>query len=186
MAQWFVTGASAGIGREVTQQLLAAGHRVAATARNTGRLQDLAKEYPGLLWTATLDVTDTLAVRAVAAKAFAELGRIDVVFSNAGRGAFGAAEELTDQAIAEQVAVNLTGPIELVRAVLPSVVPLFVVVVVDEHAEPPAIAPAERRITTEKAIVFMCPPNLPEKRPPRPRAYGTQGTRRCRYSFQDM
>jgi NAD(P)-dependent dehydrogenase (short-subunit alcohol dehydrogenase family) len=119
MAQWFVTGASAGIGREVTQQLLAAGHRVAATARHSGRLQDLAEEHPGLVWTAALDVTDTLAVRAVAAKAFAELGRIDVVFSNAGRGAFGAAEELTDQAIAEQVAVNLTGPIELVRAVLP-------------------------------------------------------------------
>src|ERR1700753_3799493 len=119
MVQWFVTGASAGIGREVTQQLLAAGHRVAATARHSGPLQDLAQEYPGLVWIAALDVTDALGVRAVAAKAFAELGRSDVVFSNAGRGAFGAAEELTDQAIAEQVAVNLTGPIELVRAVLP-------------------------------------------------------------------
>ena len=57
MAQWFVTGASAGIGRQVTQQLLAAGHRVAATARHTDRLQDLEEEYPGLVWTAALDVT---------------------------------------------------------------------------------------------------------------------------------
>lgn len=30
---WFVTGASAGIGRLVTEQLLNAGHRVAATAQ---------------------------------------------------------------------------------------------------------------------------------------------------------
>ena len=119
MAQWFVTGASAGIGQEVTGQLLAAGHRVAATARNAGRLRELEKSYPGQVWVASLDVTDTAAVRTVVAAAFAELGQVDVVFSNAGRGAFGAAEELTDEVIAEQVAVNMTGPIQLVRAVLP-------------------------------------------------------------------
>jgi NAD(P)-dependent dehydrogenase (short-subunit alcohol dehydrogenase family) len=42
-----------------------------------------------------------------------------VVFSNAGRGAVGAAEELSDAGIAEQVAVTMTGPIQLVPAVLP-------------------------------------------------------------------
>ncbi|MET8643173.1 SDR family oxidoreductase [Streptomyces sp. NPDC004675] len=119
MAQWLVTGASTGIGREVTEQLLAAGHRVAATARDAARLEDVRRSYPGTVWTADLDVTDTTAMRAVVTRAFQELGRIDVVFSNAGRGAVGAAEELTDEAIAEQVAVNMTGPIQLVRAVLP-------------------------------------------------------------------
>ncbi|MCY1143172.1 SDR family oxidoreductase [Actinoplanes sp. Pm04-4] len=115
MATWFITGASAGIGRAVTEQLLRAGHRVAATAGDASRLKDLS----GNLWTADLDVTDTEAVRDVVSRAFGELGRIDVVFSNAGRGAVGAAEELSDEAIAEQIAVNLTGPIQLVRAVLP-------------------------------------------------------------------
>jgi NAD(P)-dependent dehydrogenase (short-subunit alcohol dehydrogenase family) len=119
MATWFVTGASAGIGRAVTEQLLAAGHRVAATARHPERLADLAEAHPGRVWTAALDVTDTAALRRVVEQAFAELGTIEVVFSNAGLGAFGAAEELTDAAIAEQVAVNMTGPIQLVRAVLP-------------------------------------------------------------------
>ncbi|MFD0140178.1 SDR family oxidoreductase [Streptomyces sp. NPDC003631] len=119
MTQWLVTGASAGIGRAVTEQLLAAGHRVAATARDAARLEDVRRSYPGAVWTADLDVTDTAAIRAVVTRAFEELGRIDVVFSNAGRGAVGAAEELTDEAIAEQVAVNMTGPIQLVRAVLP-------------------------------------------------------------------
>src|SRR5262245_32731740 len=93
---WFVTGASAGIGRLVTEQLLAAGHRVAATARRPDALADLAGRHPEQLWTAALDVTDTEQLRAVVERAFAELGRIDVVFSNAGRGAIGAAEELTD------------------------------------------------------------------------------------------
>jgi NAD(P)-dependent dehydrogenase (short-subunit alcohol dehydrogenase family) len=119
MVTWFITGASAGIGRAVTERLLGAGHRVAATARHPERLADLAAAHPGRLWTARLDVTDTGALRRVVEQAFAELGTIEVIFSNAGLGAFGAAEELTDAAIAEQIAVNMTGPIHLVRAVLP-------------------------------------------------------------------
>ncbi|MCO8269234.1 SDR family oxidoreductase [Actinoplanes sp. TRM 88003] len=118
MATWFITGASAGIGRAVAEQLLKAGHRVAATARDENRLEVLRRQG-GELWTTTLDVTDTRAVRDVVGRAFADLGRIDVIFSNAGRGAVGAAEELSDEAIAEQIAVNLTGPIQLIRAALP-------------------------------------------------------------------
>ncbi len=81
MTQWLVTGASAGIGRAVTEQLLAAGHRVAATARDAARLEDVRRSYPGAVWTADLDMTDTAAIRAVVTRAFEELGRIDVVFS---------------------------------------------------------------------------------------------------------
>ncbi|GAA3434887.1 SDR family oxidoreductase [Kutzneria kofuensis] len=116
---WFVTGASAGIGRMVTEQLLASGHRVAATARRPEALDDLAEKYPEQLWTAALDVTDTAALRAVVGRAVAELGRLDVVYSNAGRGSLGAAEEMTDEAIDEQIALNMTAPIHLLRAVLP-------------------------------------------------------------------
>lgn len=116
---WLVTGASAGIGRAVTEQLLAAGHRVAVLGRRPERLKDLADAHPGLLWTAELDVRDTSALRNAVEQAFAELGRIEVVFSNAGLGAFGAAEELSDAAIEEQIAVNLTAPIQLFRAVVP-------------------------------------------------------------------
>ncbi|QXE38656.1 SDR family oxidoreductase [Streptomyces sp. GMY02] len=115
---WFVTGASAGIGRTVVEQLLEAGHRVAATARKPEVLDDLRKQYPELLWTAALDVTDTAALREVVGRAFTELGRVNVVFSNAGRGAVGAAEELSDEAIDEQIALNMTAPIQLFRAVV--------------------------------------------------------------------
>lgn len=82
-------------------------------------LADLKDEYPQSLWTATVDVTDTIALRTVVERAFAELGRVDVVFSNAGRGAVGGAEEMTDAAIGEQIALNMTAPIQLLRAVLP-------------------------------------------------------------------
>ena len=47
------------------------------------------------------------------------MGRIDVVVSNAAYGLFGAAEELSDAQIERQIATNLAGSIQLIRAVLP-------------------------------------------------------------------
>jgi NAD(P)-dependent dehydrogenase (short-subunit alcohol dehydrogenase family) len=47
------------------------------------------------------------------------MGRIDTIVSNAGYGLFGAAEELTDAQIDQQIATNLVGSIQLIRAALP-------------------------------------------------------------------
>ena len=96
---WFITGTSSGFGRELTEQLLRRGDTVAATLRSPSRLDDLAAEYGDRLWVRRLDVTDAAAVRRVVDTAFAELGRIDVVISNAGIGIFGAAEEMSDEQI---------------------------------------------------------------------------------------
>ncbi|ACU38869.1 SDR family oxidoreductase [Actinosynnema mirum] len=116
---WFITGTSSGFGRELTALLLARGERVAATARRPETLDDLAAEHGDRLWRAALDVTDTARQREVVDRAFAELGRIDVVVSNAGYGLFGAAEELSDEQIDRQVATNLTASVQLARAVVP-------------------------------------------------------------------
>ncbi len=66
-----------------------------------------------------LDVTDTTAIRHAVERSFAQMGRIDVVVSNAGYGLFGAAEELTDEQVKHIIATNLTGSIQLIRAVIP-------------------------------------------------------------------
>jgi NAD(P)-dependent dehydrogenase (short-subunit alcohol dehydrogenase family) len=116
---WFITGTSSGLGRELTAALLARGDRVAATARNVGVLAELKAEHPDLLWVATLDVTDTAAVRRIMDQAFHDLGRIDVIVSNAGYGLFGAGEELTDDQIRHQIDTNLIGSIQVIRAALP-------------------------------------------------------------------
>lgn len=119
MRTWFVTGASRGFGRELTEQLLARGDRVAATLRRPEQLADLAETHGDRLWLRRLDVADTAQLRAVVDAAFAELGRVDVVVSNAGYGVFGAAEELSDEQIDALVATNLTASIQLARAVVP-------------------------------------------------------------------
>lgn len=116
---WFITGASAGLGRALAERLLARGDTVVATVRRDGVLEDVQARHGERLLVLTLDVTDTAAIRARVAQAFAAVGRIDVVVSNAAYGLFGAAEELSDVQIDRQIATNLTGSIQLIRAVLP-------------------------------------------------------------------
>ncbi|MBN3725578.1 SDR family oxidoreductase [Burkholderia sp. Ac-20379] len=116
---WFITGVNSGFGRHMTEQLLARGDRVAGTVRDPDAMRDLAARHGAALWLAKLDLTDTPAIRRVVDQAFAQLGRIDVVASNAGYGLFGAAEELTDEQIRHQIDTNLIGSIQTVRAALP-------------------------------------------------------------------
>jgi NAD(P)-dependent dehydrogenase (short-subunit alcohol dehydrogenase family) len=116
---WFITGASSGFGRILTEKLLARGDRVTATVRRESSLDDLRVRHGDRLWIAMLDVTDADAVRTVIDRAFAELGRIDVVVSNAGYGLFGAAEEVTDAQVRHQIDTNLVGSIAVIRACLP-------------------------------------------------------------------
>ena len=116
---WFITGTSSGIGRALTEKLLARGDGVAATLRKADALDHLKARYGDRLWAAAMDVTDTEAVRAVVNKAFAELGRIDVVVNNAGYGLFGAAEEVSDDQIRHQIDTNIIGSIQVIRAALP-------------------------------------------------------------------
>jgi NAD(P)-dependent dehydrogenase (short-subunit alcohol dehydrogenase family) len=116
---WLITGASSGLGRIMAAKLLARGDRVVATVRRADALDDLAAGYGERLHVAILDVTDAAAVRRTVDDAFARMGRIDVVVSNAGYGLFGAAEEVSDAQIDRQIATNLTGSIQLIRASLP-------------------------------------------------------------------
>lgn len=116
---YFITGTSSGFGRLMTERLLERGDRVVATVRKADALADLADAHDGSLRVETLDLTDTAAIRTVVGRAFAAMGRIDAVVSNAGYGLFGAAEELDDAEIDRQIATNLTGSIQLIRSALP-------------------------------------------------------------------
>jgi NAD(P)-dependent dehydrogenase (short-subunit alcohol dehydrogenase family) len=119
METWFITGTSTGFGRLLTEKLLQRGDRVVATVRQSSALDALKAQHGDRLRVAVLDLTDTAAIRQVVDAAFAELGRIDVVVSNAAYGLFGAGEEVTDEQIRHQIDTNLIGSIQLIRAALP-------------------------------------------------------------------
>jgi len=116
---WFITGSSRGLGRSLTEAVLANGDKVAATARNPEALNDLVEKYPGQIYPVQLDVTDYPQVHKAVANAVAHFGKIDVLVNNAGFGIVGAAEAFTDEQVRSQLETNLYAPIKVTRAVLP-------------------------------------------------------------------
>src|SRR5260370_38843625 len=110
---WFITGASRGMGRELTEQALARGDRVAATLRTPAQLDDLVAAHGDRLWMRQLDVTNTVQMGHLVEEAFTDHERIDVVVSNAGFGVFGAAEDVTNDQVEQMIATNLTAAIHL-------------------------------------------------------------------------
>ncbi|PLR53703.1 SDR family oxidoreductase [Chimaeribacter arupi] len=119
MKTWLITGASSGLGRLMCENLLARGDRVVASVRREAALEDMRVQYGDNLQVVVLDISKTATIRPLVEAAFAQAGHIDVVVSNAAYGLFGAAEELDDRQIERQIATNLTGSIQLIRAVIP-------------------------------------------------------------------
>jgi NAD(P)-dependent dehydrogenase (short-subunit alcohol dehydrogenase family) len=116
---WFITGSSRGLGRSLTEAVLAKGDKVAATARNPEQLKDLADKYPDQLYPVQLDVTNKEQIVSAVENTVKHFGRIDVLVNNAGFGVIGAAEAFTDEQVRSQLDTNLYAPIEITRVVLP-------------------------------------------------------------------
>ncbi len=116
---WFITGTSRGFGRIWAEAALQRGDRVAATARKTDDLAGLVRTYGDAVLPLSLDVTDRRAVFAAVEAARERFGRIDVAISNAGYGAFGAIEEMSEAGAREQIETNLFGSLWVIQAALP-------------------------------------------------------------------
>jgi NAD(P)-dependent dehydrogenase (short-subunit alcohol dehydrogenase family) len=109
-----VTGANRGIGRALTEALLARGVRkVYATARNPESLRGLRDERVVAL---RLDVTDVDQIRAVGGAA----SDVELVFNNAGVAlATGIAESTVLDHARREMEVNYFGPLQLLQRLAP-------------------------------------------------------------------
>src|ERR1700760_4310086 len=90
---WLITGSSRGLGRALAEAVLAAGHRLIATARNPKQLADLVERYGDSVRAIALDVTDERASLAAVQSAVDIFGRLDVVVNNAGYGDLASIED---------------------------------------------------------------------------------------------
>jgi NAD(P)-dependent dehydrogenase (short-subunit alcohol dehydrogenase family) len=115
---WLVTGAGRGMGVDIAQAALAAGHAVLATGRNAERVSAALGKHDDLL-TVALDVTDPASASAAVQAALDRFGRIDTLVNNAGNFYAGFFEEITPEDFRAQMETNLFGPLNVTRAVLP-------------------------------------------------------------------
>ena len=115
-----VTGGTSGIGREFAVRLQAEGAKVIACARHEVALRELQTRYPQIE-AIRCDVTVSLDVLALEAAIQDRYGRIDVLINNAGimEQVDLLDQSVSDERIAREIAVNLTGPILLTRRLLP-------------------------------------------------------------------
>jgi NAD(P)-dependent dehydrogenase (short-subunit alcohol dehydrogenase family) len=116
---WFITGASTGLGEALATLLLDKGEKVAATFRKSEQVEEFTKKKPGYSLGVLVDVTDVKQIQGAVQHAVSNFGRLDVVVNNAGYGSLGSIEEISEEETQRQFDVNVFGPLRVVRAVLP-------------------------------------------------------------------
>lgn len=118
-----ITGASSGFGRDSAHLFAAQGAKVVLAARRLDRLHSLADEIQnkrGEALVVPVDVTQRAEVDLMARTVIEVYGRVDILFNNAGFGRLDWLEKLDpSRDIETQIQVNLTGMIQVTRAVLP-------------------------------------------------------------------
>jgi NAD(P)-dependent dehydrogenase (short-subunit alcohol dehydrogenase family) len=116
---FFLTGSSRGLGRQIAEATLAAGHQLVATARQPDSLADLVDRYGSRILPVALDVTDPTGAATAVAAGTEAFGRLDVVINNAGYANLAAVEDITLADFRAQIDANLFGVVNVTKAALP-------------------------------------------------------------------
>ena len=115
-----ITGGAQGIGLAVAQRLHASGATVLLWDRDGEMAAASAAGFGGRAHGAAVDVTDAGAVQALAARAAADHGRIDILVASAGiAGSIGTVVNYPVDEWQQVIAVNLHGVFHCCRAILP-------------------------------------------------------------------
>jgi NAD(P)-dependent dehydrogenase (short-subunit alcohol dehydrogenase family) len=115
-----ITGGAQGIGLAVAQRLHASGATVLLWDRDGDMAAASAAGFGGQAHGAAVDVTDAAAIQALADRAVADHGRIDILVASAGiAGSIGTVVTYSVEEWQQVIAVNLHGVFHCCRAVLP-------------------------------------------------------------------
>ncbi len=119
MSTWLITGCSTGLGRALAEAVIGAGHHAVVTARDAGKVADLAAAAPRRVLPVALDVTRPEQVAAAVRDADERFGGVDVLVNNAGYGYRAAVEEGDDAAVRTLFETHFFGAVAMIKAVLP-------------------------------------------------------------------
>jgi len=115
---FLITGTGRGLGVDLAQAALAAGHAVVATGRNPEQVSAALGAHANLM-VAPLDVTDPAAAHAAVEAGVKRFDRIDVLINNAGNFYAGFFEEIAPDDFRAQIETVFFGPLNVTRAALP-------------------------------------------------------------------
>jgi short-subunit dehydrogenase len=111
-----ITGASAGMGKEMARHLQQDGNIVYGAARRVEKMDDIKQLGVKVL---AMDVTDEASMLTGVETIIKNEGRIDVLINNAGFGSYGAIEDVPISDARYQLEVNVFGAARLTQLVLP-------------------------------------------------------------------
>lgn len=112
-----ITGGAGGIGRAIGAALRRAGHEIVVADRHAEAAQAVAAELGGL--PLTVELADAESCRELVAQTVAHFGRVDILVNNAGYQHIAPIEEFPDEVWNNMLAVMLTAPFLLTKAVWP-------------------------------------------------------------------
>lgn len=113
-----VTGGSSGIGLEMAEQLSALGNTVIVTGRDEERLKHFRQSHPKL-YAYSVEVTDIASIEVLHRQVVSDFPNLNVVINNAGMMQNIHFQNAPATGVAEEVAVNLAGPILVTQVFLP-------------------------------------------------------------------
>ena len=114
-----ITGASAGIGRELAQQLDARGARLALCARRLDRLEELNRSMGSRHFLMRADVASPTDCGMFVLQTLEHFGRIDTLIANAGYGQYKLTHEMSGDDVRKMFATNVFGTTDLIHAAVP-------------------------------------------------------------------
>ena len=120
-----ITGGGQGIGAAVARAFAAEGAAVVVAARNTDRIERVAKEIQkqgGTAWAIPCDVTDPASVHNLAQGAGRRAGTVDILVNNAGAAHSAPLAKTTLEDWNRVLTVNATGTFLCTQAFLPAMV----------------------------------------------------------------
>lgn len=116
-----VTGCSTGLGVQMARALASQGCNIVAVARREEKIKAVAAQLAADFGVEALplrcDITLTEGVEHTVSAAMAHFGRLDILINNAGTGAVGQAEDVSDEQFMREIDVDLFGSFRVARAV---------------------------------------------------------------------
>ena len=117
--RYWLTGAGAGVGAALAEEILKSGAHLAVSARALAPLKVLAQRYPGQVLIVAGDLTNSQTVRDVGERIAGEWGSLDTLILNAGTCEYVDARQLDNSIVEHVMRTNLLASSYCINAALP-------------------------------------------------------------------